>query len=131
MFEQFQKLRLHKIILNELEGKPIDATALTPEEQNLHAQFRQLLLGFKYNISSSKDPKKSITERTITISSNKMFPQRKDLIIVRFTQDLPAIMGVDMKAYGPFSEEDVASLPRENALNLIRRGVAKLVEKEP
>jgi DNA replication initiation complex subunit (GINS family) len=40
-------------------------------------------------------------------------------------------MGVDMKTYGPFKAEDVASLPAQNADNLIRKGIAKLVETEP
>jgi DNA replication factor GINS len=46
-------------------------------------------------------------------------------ILVRFLQAIPAIIGPDMKAYGPFKEEDVASLPAENAEILITRGVAK------
>jgi DNA replication initiation complex subunit (GINS family) len=40
-------------------------------------------------------------------------------------------MGIDMRAYGPFNKEDVASIPRQNALNLIRRGIAKPVDIEP
>jgi hypothetical protein len=36
-----------------------------------------------------------------------------------------------MKAYGPFDPENVASIPRQNAVNLIRRGIAKLVDIEP
>jgi DNA replication initiation complex subunit (GINS family) len=48
--------------------------------------------------------------------------------VVRFLQAVPAIMGIDMKSYGPFEPEDVASIPAENAENLIRRGIAKGVE---
>ena len=51
-------------------------------------------------------------------------------MVLRFLKPLPAIMGIDLKAYGPFDAEDVASIPRENALNLIRRGIAKEVEIE-
>jgi DNA replication initiation complex subunit (GINS family) len=36
-----------------------------------------------------------------------------------------------MKTYGPFNPEDVATLPEENAENLIRRGFAKVVEIQP
>jgi DNA replication initiation complex subunit (GINS family) len=45
-------------------------------------------------------------------------------ILVRFLKAIPAIIGPDMKAYGPFNEEDVASLPAENAEVLLKRGVA-------
>jgi hypothetical protein len=37
-------------------------------------------------------------------------------------------MGVDMKAYGPFQPEELANIPRQNAENLINRGVAKAVQ---
>jgi len=55
-------------------------------------------------------------------------PQKAGLKVVRFLQAVPAIMGIDMKTYGPFEPEDVVSLPVENAENLIRRGIAKEVE---
>ena len=37
-------------------------------------------------------------------------------------------MGLDMKTYGPFMVEDVASLPVENAKMLVKQGLAVLVE---
>jgi DNA replication factor GINS len=47
---------------------------------------------------------------------------------IRFLRAVPAIIGIDMKTYGPFKAEDLASMPVENAENLIRRGIAKEVE---
>jgi len=49
-------------------------------------------------------------------------------ILVRFSCEVPAIVGVDMKSYGPFKPEDLVVLPRNNAETLIRRGVATAVE---
>ncbi len=37
-------------------------------------------------------------------------------------------MGADMKSYGPFLVEDVASLPVENAKILVKQGLAVQVE---
>ncbi len=45
-------------------------------------------------------------------------------LLVRFVKDVPAIMGVDLRAHGPFLKEDVAELPSENATSLIRQGLA-------
>ena len=45
-------------------------------------------------------------------------------ILVRLLRDVPAIVGADMRPYGPFKREDVAVLPAENALALVGRGVA-------
>jgi DNA replication initiation complex subunit (GINS family) len=49
-------------------------------------------------------------------------------VTLRFTKNTPAIIGLDMKTYGPFMVEDVASLPVENAKILIKQGLAVLVE---
>jgi DNA replication factor GINS len=49
-------------------------------------------------------------------------------LTVRFMKPIPAIMGADMKSYGPFAAEDVASLPALNAQILIKQGLAVLVE---
>ena len=48
--------------------------------------------------------------------------------VLRFVKDIPAIIGSDMKTYGPFRIEDVASLPVENAKILVKQGVAEQVE---
>ncbi|MGD6851967.1 MAG: hypothetical protein ACQCN6_07915 [Candidatus Bathyarchaeia archaeon] len=47
---------------------------------------------------------------------------------IRFIKNIPAIMGADMKSYGPFAAEDVASLPALNAQILVKQGLAVLVE---
>lgn len=54
-------------------------------------------------------------------------PAEGRLEVVRFLSDFPAIIGVDLKTYGPFKSEDVASLPAENASALINQGVVKQV----
>ena len=49
-------------------------------------------------------------------------------VALRFIKNIPAIMGADMKSYGPFIVEDVASLPVENAKVLVKQGLAVPVE---
>lgn len=47
-------------------------------------------------------------------------------VMIRFVKDAPfTLMGAGGKEYGPFNAEDVASIPRVNALNLIQQGYAK------
>jgi len=133
MLKELTETRLGKIVRLEMEGEPIDAQALTPEEQRLHANLRQLL-------ASYGDGSDLPTPEPMRVQAAKPRPEPpppppqaadQELTLVRFLQPLPAIMGVDMKAYGPFKPEDVASIPKQNAVNLIRRGIAKLVEIEP
>jgi len=42
-------------------------------------------------------------------------PEPSEKVLVRFVQDVPVIAGVDLKEYGPFKKEDIATLPKENA----------------
>ncbi|MCW4000413.1 MAG: hypothetical protein NWE93_09250 [Candidatus Bathyarchaeota archaeon] len=49
-------------------------------------------------------------------------------LTLRFTKNIPAIMGADMKSYGPYQAEDVASLPSMNAQILVKQGLAVLVD---
>jgi len=57
-------------------------------------------------------------------------PKQKRSLMVRFFQDVPAMVGTNTKMYGPFKAEDIASLPVENAESLIKRGIAVKVESE-
>jgi DNA replication factor GINS len=49
-------------------------------------------------------------------------------VTLRFLKAIPAVVGVDMKTYGPFLAEDVGSVPVDNAKILIKRGLAEKVE---
>ena len=49
---------------------------------------------------------------------------REKRIIVRFIKPMEQFIGVDMTKYGPFQQEDVATLPFENARSLVETGVA-------
>jgi len=49
-------------------------------------------------------------------------------VVLRFIKNIPTIIGADMKTYGPFIAEDVASLPVENAKMLVKQGLAVSVE---
>lgn len=137
MLRELTETRLRKIVTKELRGEPIDAQAMTPEEQRFHANLRQLLLGYRQGADipepeaspTVQAPRPAPAPRHSVTASHKA--PKGDLVVIRFLKPLPAIMGVDMKAYGPFDPEDVASIPRQNAVNLIRRGIAKLVDIEP
>lgn len=48
---------------------------------------------------------------------------RRGRVLVRVLQSVPAFVGSDMKRYGPFMREDLASIPVENAEILDRKGI--------
>jgi hypothetical protein len=49
------------------------------------------------------------------------------LQLVRFLEDHPQLVGVDLKTYGPFRADDLATLPAENARLIIRKNQAEPV----
>jgi DNA replication factor GINS len=139
MLKELSRMRLEKIVNSELKEMPIDSRALTPEEQTFHANIRRVITEFKQRTQLPKSDSpiiprvevKEKREKPVLVPSKVREKDEVELVVVRFLQPLPAIMGIDMKAYGPFKPEDVASIPQQNAVNLIRRGIAKLVEIEP
>jgi DNA replication factor GINS len=48
--------------------------------------------------------------------------------ILRFIKNTPPLVGIDLKNYGPFDENDIASMPYKNALILINEKFAEKVE---
>lgn len=129
MLRDLLQLRLAKILNAEMEGTPLITANLLPEERELHSDIRRL-------IGSYNDMARNIVfgrldgseARLKQSASSEDFTGFK---VLRFIKPVPAIMGVDMKTYGPYNPEDVATLPEENAENLIRRGFAKVVEIQP
>ena len=53
--------------------------------------------------------------------------ERTKFMVVRFLEEIPEIVGTDLKIYGPYKKEDVGSLPTHNAQALIRQGAAKAI----
>jgi DNA replication initiation complex subunit (GINS family) len=142
MLRELTENRLRKIVTREAMGEPIDAKAMTPEEQRLHSNLRQLLTGYRQGadlpeiieVTAQTKPapsKPAPVRRKKPVPQPVINPDEVELIVVRFLQPLPAIMGIDMKAYGPFQPEELGTIPAKNAENLIKRGIAKKVEVQP
>lgn len=115
------RLRYQKILENVSRGEPLPTDAFTAEEEpicgiatSVRETFDQLL----------KEMLEGRAPRVRKVEAEKK-PKK---ILVRFLQAIPAIVGLDMKAYGPFKAEDIASLPAENAEILIKQGIAMRVE---
>ncbi|MEM3465217.1 MAG: hypothetical protein QW566_01980, partial [Candidatus Jordarchaeales archaeon] len=103
MLTDLTELRLEKIILKTMANAPLDEGALSQEEKSVYDALKKLL----------------------TMKENRLEEiEEGDFLVVRVLIDLPEIVGVDLQTYGPFKAEDVATLPRENAVALIKRGVA-------
>lgn len=56
---------------------------------------------------------------------------RSKQVLVRFLKPIESFVGVDMNKYGPFQQEDVASLPVENARSIVESGIAVHIHAQP
>jgi len=136
LLRELTETRLDKIIKSEVNGLPVNAQAMTPEEQKLHSSLRQLLTSYRQGSDIPVPQKQPPPQPRVSPPRKEPTPPPKieekdtELILVRFLHPLPAIMGIDMKAYGPFQPEELATIPRQNAENLIKRGIAKTVDAE-
>jgi DNA replication factor GINS len=106
--------RQAKISLSE---EPIDYSKLTYEEKYILDGRRELNRRADKVIYAIANGRLKALE---SISSKI----RSKQIVVRFLKPMEAFVGMDMNKYGPFQQEDVASLPFENAHSIIDGGGA-------
>lgn len=102
-------------------GGIINPDVIVEEESEINASLllsRRSLKQLLSNIIEGHEPRLEVKIR------KEEKPKR---ILVRFLQSVPAIVGTDLKLYGPFKIEDVATLPVENAEIFIKRGIAEQV----
>lgn len=108
LLDELKKTRLEKILLAAENRIPIQPADLTEEE-----------------IVAVNDIQQSLASLGQLKSQSNL---SDELIVVRFLQDIPEIVGVDLIAYGPFKKEDIASLPTANAHALERQGAVRAIE---
>ncbi len=107
--------RRRKILRITTEGEKISPEDLTVEDEGLCRSILSAIGYFDEEIRQSYEGK--IKEGKD--EGEQKTPKR---ILVRFLREIPAIIGSDMKTYGPFKTEDIATLPAENAMALVRQG---------
>ncbi len=113
LLEELKATRLHKIVNSAKDGHTVGTDGLTDEEKTLAAQFNESIALFKQGKRAQPSPSEEETT---------------ELSVVRFLSDVPEIVGVDLKIYGPYKREDVGSLPTQNAQALVRQGLARGID---
>ena len=114
LLQELKETRLQKLVNITKHHGDMDATGLTEEERNLVKGIDDSLQAFEQGRN----------EPTGTANTEEQI----ELSVVRFLQDIPEIVGTDLKIYGPYKKEDVGSLPNQNAQALVKQGAAKEIE---
>jgi DNA replication factor GINS len=105
------------------EEPPLDYSKLTDEEKYILDGKRESNIRVDKVISAIVKGRPKVLE---SISARI----RSKQIVVRFLKPIDAFVGIDMNKYGPYQQEDVASLPFENARSIIDGGGAIEVSVE-
>jgi len=137
-----------------LDKRTVRASLLKSEMQNVKRMTRELILTRYKKLVKKTAAGEKIPSDILTIEEDKVckgispfaevfhsfaenifhghakldVEQHRKRVVLRFVKEVPAVMGGDMKTYGPFKIEDVASVPVENAKILIKQGLAEKVE---
>ena len=117
MMQELFTIRHGKMLRAASAGEAAGLEHLTKEEEKL---MKDVAPSFE---SFQKLLKEIVSGRLPQVSPEK--PKKR---VLRFLKETPAIIGADMKTYGPFQPQDVASLPAENAKILTKQGIAVEVE---
>ena len=128
MLNELLLARYRKIIKTVTKSKKTPVEFLTVEESKMcekFVDFTKSYQKFTVNLMQGQITEASRAANKIEVIA-EMAPTKKRLAI-RFLKNIPAIMGADMKSYGPFVVEDVASLPTQNAQILVKQGLAVLI----
>src|SRR5918996_1574795 len=97
--------------------EPLDYSKLTDEEKYILDGKRELNKRIDEVMTALVKGRPKVLE---SISARV----RSKQIVVRFLKPIEAFVGIDMNKYGPYAQEDVASLPFENARSIIDGGGA-------
>lgn len=119
MVSDLFQIRYKKLREKALTREPVTRGALTEEEEKLCREVLSLTEAYK---SFHKD----VLRGHIPDIEEKRTKQ--SYVVLRFVREIPALVGSDMKTYGPFCPEDVATLPPENARILIKKGMAMKID---
>ena len=102
----------------------VDFSKLTDEEKYALAGMTESAARIDEIISAT------IKGRVKVLESIAMRARSKQ-VLVRFLKPIESFVGVDMNKYGPFQQEDIASLPLENARSIVESGVAVHIHVQP
>ena len=118
MVKELIRTRYRKVLNKAASGQEAPPEILTGEERQVYAKispFSEMMSNFASETLHGHEPK-------------PVCDLNRNRTAVRLLKDVPAIIGADMKTYGPFKTEDVASLPAENARILVKQNLAERVE---
>ena len=118
MLQELVWARYRKLLKIITKSQKVPAESLAFEEVQIFESFIPFTDGYQ-NFA------KSLLQGQVSKIDTELVHKR---VTLRFSKNIPSVIGADMKTYGPFNVEDVASLPIENAKIFVKQGLAVIAE---
>ncbi len=131
MLEELLSLRYRKLIKAITQKQKLPSELLTAEETKMcesFMAFSEEYQKFAKTLLNGQTVKVEQPVKVESVAHVELAQVTAKRTTLRFIKTIPAIVGADMKSYGPFKVEDVASLPAGNAKMLVKQGLAAVVE---
>jgi DNA replication initiation complex subunit (GINS family) len=155
LFADITEIREKKIINSALALMDIDLSKVTEAEKLLYQNLISSIKGYRkvkalsdyeeeYSIKSEEITKSEPVSENIESGTKEVSVSTKiskipsilknqeqeeiEYILLRFIEDTPSLVGIDLINYGPFKKEDIAFIPSQNANILIFEKYAQKIE---
>ena len=125
MAQELISARYRKILKMFLTGHKVMIESLANEEVQLYSGVSPSTSAYSKFVEGIVQGKLVKLEIEVTPQTPEVVRSR---VTLRFIKPVPSIIGSDMKTYGPFLVEDVASVPVENGKILVKQGLAKVID---
>lgn len=129
-------LRQEKIIKSCKALKIIDEEFLTKIEYDFYNHIISAFKGYKkmrnlYSLIADACLPEPIKKQTEAFCQNPEFLKKgvdTEYSLIRILRKIPSIVGFDMITYGPFNKEDIAKIPKINAIILEKENLVEFIE---
>jgi DNA replication initiation complex subunit (GINS family) len=130
MLQELIWARYKKLVALVSESQKPPSGLLAKEEDSLCTSFLSFAISYqKFADKLLQGQISTPVSSPVTSQASKAAAKKvSKRVVLRFVKPVPAVVGVDMKTYGPFMVEDVASVPVENAGILVKQGLAEKIE---
>jgi DNA replication initiation complex subunit (GINS family) len=122
MLQELVWARYRKLVVLIGENQKMPSGLLADEEEAMWAGFLSFAEAYQKFVETL------LRGQVLSQVSKVGVKKAHKRVALRFVKNIPAVIGADMKTYGPFMVEDVASVPVENAKILVKQGLAEVVE---
>ena len=131
IYERREKKIIGLAVNKSRIGHALDVNNLLKEEKQFLESIATILDQYRHgvllNVLQMKQPQVEEKKFIVEVEQKKK-EKTKETMLVRFIHAVPKFVGSDLAIYGPFDENDVASLPKDVSEILINKKRAEEVK---